>query len=104
MRDMLKVIQGDTVNLKVTVDANADLVEKMYFSCSSLAVAKELLKVVENGNTYWLLQLTPEETKCFKKCCTSYDLTVDTYDGQVQTVVYNGSMQVLKKENVVNGN
>ena len=104
MTDTINVIQGDSLNLKVIVEQGADLIEKMFFSCSKLQIVQELTKVTENNETYWILNLTPNQTKTCKCCFTNYDITVQLYDEQIQTVIHNGGFNVCKKENVCYGN
>lgn len=104
MADTIKVIQGDSLKLKFSVEQGAELVEKMFFSCSKLKIVQELTKVEENNETYWLLNLSPNQTKTCECCFANYDITVQLYDGQIQTVVYNEGFNICKKENSCYGN
>lgn len=99
MKDAINVIQGDSLSLKVIVEAGAELVEKLTFSCSKLNIVQDLIKVTENEETYWILSLSPNQTKVCTCCFTSYDITAQLVNEQVQTVVYNGGLNICKKEN-----
>ena len=98
---MLKIIQGDTLNLTITVEAGAELIEELWFSSKYLNISKQLTKI---NDTQYLATFDAEFTCDCKTCLTTYDITAILKDNQVSTLVYQEELQVLKKENAINGN
>ena len=97
---MATLVQGDTFNLTITVNENANLIERIYFTCKYLKLKIECEKV--NDNQY-LVSTTPdfkleeEEHEC------SFDVTAFLSDNQRQTIIYNEPLTLLKKENELDG-
>lgn len=102
MKQTIQVIQGDTLDLKVSVLPTdyIDLIGHVYFSCKELGIHQELTKTVRDGETYWLFRI--EDTANLPVCYTSYDITVVLQDDSVQTSLYNGDFYVLRKRNTIN--
>lgn len=98
---MLKIIQGDSVNLIVTVEAGADLIDELWITSKYLGISQQLNKL---NDTQWMATFDTAFTCDCKVCHTSYDLTAILKDNQVSTVVYEDKICVLKKENTINGN
>ena len=99
MKQTIQVIQGDTLDLKVSVSSidSIELIDKIFFSSKELGITKELIKVVEENETYWLLMI--KDTSELPTCYATFDITVKLFDERQQTVVYNGDINVLAKGN-----
>ena len=98
---MIKLIQGDTLNLSITVEHGAELIEELYFSCEFLKLSKTLTKI---DDTHYMVNFDAEFTCNCPVCTTSFDITAKLKDDQIVTVIYNDPIKVLKKENVIDGN
>lgn len=98
---MIKLIQGDTLNLIITVEKGADLIEELYFSCERLKLSKVLTKI---DDTNYMVNFDTEFTCNCPICTTTFDITAKLKDNQIVTVIYNDPIRVLKKENVIDGN
>ena len=92
----LKLIQGDSFQVNVTLD-NVDnlIIDSIIFSCSALGLCKKL----EHDLNKWVFKLTSSETKNFPKFIGDYDLTIKFIDGNTTTVIYRNSIEVLPKTN-----
>lgn len=98
---MLKVIRGDTLNLTITVEKGAELIEELWFSSGYLNIVKQCTKI--NDNQY-VVNLDSELTCDCKLCNTTYDITAKLKDNQINTIVYNDEIRVYKKDNAIDGN
>lgn len=98
---MIKIIQGDTHSSTVTVESGADLIEELWFTSKYLGISQKLTQV---NDTQWLITFDPDFTCSCKVCHTSFDITAKLKDSQVNTLVYEGKLCVLKKENTIDGN
>ena len=97
---MLTIIQGDTHNSTVTVEVGAELIEDLYFTSKYLGISQQLTKI---NDTQWLITFETDFTCDCKVCKATFDITAILKDGQVNTKIHNGEIQVLKKENKING-
>lgn len=102
MKQTIQVIQGDTLDLKVSVSSidNIELIDKIFFSSRELGITKELIKVEEENETYWLLMI--KDTSDLPSCYATFDITVKLINESKQTVVYNADINVLPKGNTIN--
>ena len=98
---MIKLIQGDTLNLIITVEEGANQIEELYFSCERLNLSKTLTKI---DDTHYMVNFDAEFTCDCSICNTTFDITAKLKDNQIVTVIYNDSLKILKKENKINGN
>lgn len=98
---MLTIIQGDTHNSTVTAESGADLIEELWFTSKYLGISQRLTKI---NDTQWLITFDTDFTCDCKVCHTSFDITAILKDNQVNTLVYEGKLCVLKKENKIDGN
>ena len=98
---MINFIQGDTLNLIITVEKGAEQIEELYFSCDRLNLSKVLTKI---DDTHYMVNFDPEFTCNCPICKTTFDITAKLKDNQIVTVVYNDPIKVLKKENAIDGN
>lgn len=98
---MLEIIQGDTHSVTVTAESGADLIEELYFTSKYLGISQRLAKI---NDTQWLITFDADFTCDCKVCLTSYDITAKLKDNQVNTVVYEDKIRILKKENTIDGN
>lgn len=98
---MLKIIQGDTHNSTVTAESGADLIEELWFTSKYLGISQKLTQI---NDTQWLFHLEADFTCDCKVCHTSFDITAKLKGNQVNTLVYEDKLCVLKKENTIDGN
>lgn len=98
---MIKVIQGDTLNLTISVEGDNKLIEELYFSCKKLDIVNKLTKV---NDTQYIITFSSEITQKWMEGNAFYDITAKLKDNQISTVVYYDEMRILKKENTINGN
>ncbi len=98
---MMNIVQGDSFNLTITVESGSELIEELWFSCKKLDLCKQCTKV---DDTTYIITLNTQETCNCTDYYTTYDITAKLKDNQINTVIYNGQLRVLKKENVINGN
>lgn len=101
MDNKIDLVQGDSLNLKITFEENIDLVDQVIFSSGALKLIKQCEKIVQTYETYYLLKLTSEETSNFRCQYTSYDITVILLDGTIQTSIYKGDLNILHKGNKI---
>lgn len=97
---MIQLVQGDTLNLTITVEAGAELIEELWLTSRALNISEKLTQV---DDTHWLAVLNPSFTCNCKGGYTTYDVTAILKDNQVSTLVFNGEIKVLEKENAING-
>ena len=106
MKQTIQIIQGDTLDLKVSVSSISDieLIENIYFSSEKLGIVEEMMKVVEDetNEVYWLLQIL--DTNHLPVCYATFDITVKLIGAKTQTSVYNADINILPKRNIINGN
>ena len=96
---MISIIQGDTKNVTFTLTGgDASIVDTLVFSSMGLGVSQELVKI---NDTDWMLIFDSEFTSSCRLCTTTFDLTAFCDDNQIQTVVYQGKIEVLKKVNKI---
>lgn len=98
---MLKIIQGDSERITVTVEAGADLIEELWFTSKYLGISQKLQQI---NDTQWLAIFDPDFTCNCKVCHTSFDITAKIKDNQVNTLLYEDKICILKKENTIDGN
>ena len=99
MKQTIQVIQGDTLNLKVSVSSSHDLIDQVFFSCADLNLVQELLKVEKDNEVYWLL--TIKDTSDLKPCYTTFDITMKINGDETLTTVHNGDLNILAKGNTI---
>lgn len=96
--DTIEIIQGDSKNVIVFVEEGADLIETLWFTCSELGIKKQLSKI---DDTHYMVNFTKQETREYKACVTTYDITTDIDDDQRYTSKRDKILKILKKDNPV---
>ena len=93
------IIQGDTYETLITFQnlPADDLIENVYFTCNRLDLKKECEGAPGNSKQ-WFLSLDTSE---LASGCYNYDLTVKFRSDKVLTVIHNGDLKILSKENVI---
>lgn len=94
----IEIIQGDSHSEIVEIVEGAELIEKLWFTCAELGIQKQLPKI---DDTHYMISFTKEETREYKACVTTYDITTDLNDDQRQTKEHNGILKIKKKGNPV---
>lgn len=96
MKD-LSVIQGDTLDLTLTLDKpNEMVIASVVFDCPSLNIKRELSEL-SNDEDVWGLQIAPEETSNLRVGRWDYCITATTASDDKYTVIHNGQFIVEYK-------
>ena len=96
----LKVIQGDTLNVTLTIENPEQLqITRVVFGCPSLSIEKDLTMMTEDD--LWGFILTPFETANLWVGRWDFDITVFTASGETYTVVHKGQLFVEHKREIV---
>ena len=96
----LKIIQGDDKHIRVNFEGeSASQVESFYFSSKSLNITKHFTEKIDDN---WYVDLTSEETSKFEEGLHTFDITAKTLNGDIITGIYNGTVCVHPKENIIN--
>lgn len=96
---MIQIIQGDTKNVTFTITGDdAKSINNIVFSSLGLSLVQDLVKINDND---WMLVLDSNFTSNCRLCSTSFDLTAFLEGNQIQTVIYQGKIEILKKVNKV---
>ena len=93
----IKVIQGDSYQLNVSVTNASGTINHIVVSSKKLNI-KKILTFDSESNKY-IFNLTAEETAEFPVITTDYDLTIFFTDENVQTIAYRAEIVVLPKTN-----
>lgn len=94
----LSVVQGDTLGINLALDNPEGLViEHVYFVCKSLNIDKEFIPY--NDSDLWMLNIDANITQNFWIGDFSFDVTAVSSLGEVFTVIHNGNLRVIYKEN-----
>ena len=93
----IKVIQGDSYQLNVSVANAASTIDHIVVSCKQLNIKKDL--TFDSTSNKYLFTLAATETKHLKTGTYDYDLTIFFTDANVQTVAYRADLVVLPKTN-----
>ena len=93
----IKVIQGDSYQLNVSIENITSAIDHVVVSCGKLEI-KKTLNFDSETNKY-IFSLTPDETAILKTGTYDYDLTVFFADEKVQTIAYRSDIVVLPKTN-----
>lgn len=94
----LSVVQGDTLGINLALDNPEGLViEHVYFVCKSLNIDQDFIPY--NDNDLWMLNIDANITKNFWIGDFSFDVTAVSNLGEVFTVIHNGNLRVIYKEN-----
>ena len=94
----LSVVQGDTLGISLTLDNPEGLViEHVHFVCKSLNIDEEFIP--SNGDNLWALDIDANVTQNFWIGNFSFDVTAVSDVGEVFTVIHNGNLRVLHKDN-----
>ena len=93
----IKVIQGDSYQLNVSVENVTNAIDNITVSSEKLEIKKVL--TYDSVNNKYIFTLTPNETRNFTVGKTDYDLTIFFADDNVQTIVYKSEITVLPKTN-----
>lgn len=94
----ITIIQGDSYERYITIETGENnLIEGVYFSSEKLGISK---KLIERNNIY-IIRLTPEETSILPVVNTTYDLTIKFQEEKVNTVQYQETISILRKNNKV---
>lgn len=96
----LKVIQGDTLNVTLTIENPEALdIARVVFTCPSLSIQKELTEV--SHDDLWCFVLTPEETAGLWVGRWDFDITAITTDDEKYTAIHKGQFFVEHKRDKV---
>lgn len=93
----IKVIQGDSYQLNVSVTNASGTIDHIVVSSKKLNIKKTL--TFDSENNKYIFKLTAEETANFPVLTTDYDLTIFFTDENVQTIAYKAEIVVLPKTN-----
>ena len=94
----ITIVQGDSYERYITIDGiSLDLIEGIYFSSDKLNISK---KLILKSNVF-VLSLTSEETKDLPVVNTNYDLTIKFNNNKINTIQYQATISILKKNNKV---
>lgn len=94
----LSVVQGDTLGISLTLDNPEELIiEHVHFVCKSLNIDEEF--VPSNNDNLWALDIDANITQNFWIGNFSFDVTAVSDVGEVFTVIHNGNLRVLHKDN-----
>lgn len=101
----IELVQGDygsfLYNITDQNDEPLDNVESVIFTCSRLKTQIELSSI---SRSQFALVLDSSLTSEFSACTCTYDITVTFKSAQTPiTVIHNGGLTILKKENKLNG-
>lgn len=101
----IELVQGDygsfLYNITDQNDEPLDNVESVIFTCPRLKTQIELLSI---SRSQFALMLDSSLTSGFNACTCTYDITVKFKTAQTSiTVIHNGGLTILKKENKLNG-
>lgn len=93
-------IQGDTIEtiLHFRNLENPDCITEVWFSCKSLNLK---IKLQYLQDTYWVLKIPASESTNFRVGDFSFDITTKLLDGDIYTVLYQGTVVVKQKVNTV---
>lgn len=101
----LVFVQGDycSATFTITDDQGNALQEldKVIFSCARL---KQEIELTQQNKTTFLLAISSDVSSTFNACTTTYDVTV-AFNGSAtpRTVIYNGTITILQKDNPLSG-
>lgn len=98
---MIEIIQGDTLNITITVEQGAELINELWFSCKALEISEKCTKI---DDTHYMIDFGSELTNNCNERYLFFDITAMLKDNQVNTLIYNQEIRILKKENAINGN
>lgn len=93
----IKVIQGDSYQLNVSVTNASGTIDHIVVSSKKLNIKKTL--TFDSESNKYIFNLTAEETAEFPVITTDYDLTIFFTDENVQTIAYRAEIVVLPKTN-----
>ena len=94
----LSVVQGDTLGISLALDNPEGLViEHVHFVCKSLNIDEDFIP--SNEDNLWALDIDANITKNFWIGNFSFDVTAVSDVGEVFTVIHNGNLRVLHKDN-----
>ena len=93
----IKIIQGDSYQLNVSVTNNSYIIDHITVSSKKLRILKTL--VYDSSSNKYMFIMTPEETAVLATGNFDYDLTIFFVDDKVQTVAYRPEFVVLPKTN-----
>ena len=93
----IKVIQGDSYQLNVSVANAASTIDHIVVSSDKLSIKKTL--TFDSTSNKYVFTLTAAETTNLQKGTYDYDLTIFFTDTNVQTVAYRADIVVLPKTN-----
>ena len=93
----IKVIQGDSYQLNVSVENVTNAIDHITISSEKLGIKKAL--TYDSENNKYVFTLSPDETKDLKVGKDDYDLTIFFTDENVLTIVYRCEIVIYEKTN-----
>lgn len=93
----IKIIQGDSYQLNVTITNNPYIIDHVVMSSKKLSIKKPLTYDSISGK--YIFTLSPQETAILPAGKFDYDLTIFFVDDKVSTVIYRIEFTVLPKTN-----
>lgn len=102
--DALDFVKGDVFVLDVVLDGVApELIRGVWFTSDALFLRCEMecMGTDEAGKSYWTLWLQSAETARCPARGATYDVTMERTDGNYNTLVHNGWIEVREKINEV---
>jgi len=95
--EYLSVIQGDALDVVVTIDNPYELsISKVQFVCQSLELEVELDPA--NIENTFMLYVAPEKTQSLWIGNWNFDIEVFLDSGERYTVIHDGRFEVIKKK------
>ena len=92
----LKVIQGDTLNVTLTIENPEELeINRVVFTCPSLNMQRDLTEL--NDDDLWGFVIQPAETNDLWVGRWDFDITAFTVDSERYTVIHKGQFVVEHK-------
>lgn len=102
-RNNLSVVQGDTLEVTLTLENPEELViQEVNFICKTLDINTSFSPT--STDDMWMLIVEASETQNFRVGTFLFDVTAVSDSGEVFTVVHNATLEVLYKYNKDGGN